>query len=140
VNYSLSAGVIMATGSASRRPLCVSGVLMLAPACSPLFIGFLASVPTVVTGCLLLYVLASQFAAALTLAPESGAVFDYSRGLVIGLPLLLGTMVAFLPAEAAASLPAAARPLLTNGFVVGFAAVILLEHVIMRRSREQKHS
>lgn len=140
VNYSLSAGVIMATGSASRRPLCVSGVLMLATACSPLFIGFLASVPTVVTGCLLLYVLASQFAAALTLAPESGAVFDYSRGLVIGLPLLLGTMVAFLPAEAAASIPAAARPLLTNGFVVGFAAVILLEHVIMRRSQDKKHA
>ena len=54
-------------------------------------------------------------------------------GIVIGFPLLAGTVVSFLPAQVLTGLPAVFRPLLGNGFVVGVLTAFLLEHVIFRR-------
>jgi uracil permease len=51
-------------------------------------------------------------------------------GLLIGFSLMLGTMVAFLPASVTAGIPALVRPLLTNGFVVGVSAALILEHLV----------
>jgi len=63
---------------------------------------------------------------------ESLREFRYTDGLVIGLPLMLATITAFLPAAFLAGLPSVLRPILGNGFVVGITAVLLMEHGIFR--------
>ncbi|MDD3856718.1 MAG: solute carrier family 23 protein [Methanoculleus sp.] len=136
VNFSLSPGVIAATGCASRFALVPAGIALALMALSPLAIGGLASIPGPVIGVVLAYVMASQIAAGLMLGQESGAVRTFNEGLIIGIPLLLGTLVAFLPAEVAAGFPALVRPLITNGFVVGIVVALVLEHLVYRRRPE----
>ena len=135
VNFSLSPGVIAATGCASRFALVPAAVGLGLLAASPLAIGYLASIPGPVIGVVLTYVMASQIAAGLVLAQEAGAVGAFDDGLIVGIPLLLGTVVAFLPPEVATGFPATVRPLLTNGFVVGIIVVLMLEHLVYRRTR-----
>ena len=135
VNFSLSPGVIAATGCASRFALVPAAVGLGLLAASPLAIGYLASIPGPVIGVVLTYVMASQIAAGLVLAQEAGAVGAFDDGLIVGIPLLLGTVVAFLPPEVTTGFPATVRPLLTNGFVVGIIAVLMLEHLVYRRTR-----
>ncbi len=133
VNFSLSPGVIAATGCASRFALVPAAVGLGLVAASPLAISYLDSIPGPVIGVVLAYVMASQIAAGLMLGQESGAVRTFNEALIIGIPLLLGTLVAFLPAEVATGFPALIRPLITNGFVVGIVTVLLLEHIVYRR-------
>jgi xanthine/uracil permease len=132
VNFSLSAGVVVSTACASQFTLVPAGLLMLLLSLSPAAIQLLGSVPPVVIGCVLLYVLTSQFASGLFLAfpQDAEGGFELEDGVVIGLPVILGTVVAFLPAEVVAGFPAALRPTLGNGFVVGVAGALLLEHLL----------
>ena len=136
VNFSLSPGVIAATGCASRFALVPAGIALTLMAASPLAIGYLGSIPGPVIGVVLAYVMVAQIAAGLMLGQESGAVRTFDEGLIIGIPLLLGTVVAFLPAAIAAGFPATLRPLIANGFVVGIVAVLLLEHLVYRRPQD----
>ncbi|MCE5338657.1 MAG: purine/pyrimidine permease [Methanomicrobiaceae archaeon] len=133
VNFSLSPGVIAATGCASRFALVPAAVALGLMAASPLAIGYLESIPGPVIGVVLAYVMAAQIAAGLMLGQESSAVRTFDEGLIIGIPLLLGTVVAFLPPAVAAGFPATVRPLITNGFVVGIITVLVFEHIVYRR-------
>lgn len=138
VNFSLSPGIIAATGCASRFALVPAAIAIALMAGSPLAIGYLESIPAPVIGVVLAYVMAAQIAAGLMLGQESGAVGTFDGGLIVGIPLLLGTLVAFLPPEVAAGLPAMIRPLLTNGFVVGIVTVLGLEHIVYRRRPQER--
>jgi len=48
------------------------------------------------------------------------------------LPLMLGIIIAFIPAEVLNTMPVSLRPIIGNGFVVGVIAVMFLEHVVYR--------
>ena len=63
---------------------------------------------------------------------ESIKEFQIEDGLIIGLPLMLATIIAFLPAEFLYSFPSVLRPVLGNGFVVGITAALLMEHLIFK--------
>ncbi|OPY86471.1 MAG: putative purine permease YbbY [Syntrophus sp. PtaU1.Bin208] len=132
VNYSLSPGVIAATGCASRVAMMPTAALLLLLAFSPAAIGFISGVPSIVVGTILIYILSSQIAAGLMMIFESIEEFRLSDGLIIGLPLMLATIIAFLPAAFLSGLPSVLRPILGNGFVVGITAVLLMEHWIFR--------
>ncbi len=132
VNYSLSPGVIAATGCASRVAMMPTAALLLLMSFSPAAIGFLSGVPSIVVGTILIYILSSQISAGLMMLFESIEEFRLSDGLIIGLPLMLATITAFLPAAFLSGLPAVLRPILGNGFVVGITAVLLMEHWIFR--------
>jgi len=135
VNFSLSPGVIAATGCASRIAMMPTAILLLLLSFSPAAIGFISAVPSVVVGTILIYILSSQIAAGLMMAFESLQEFRYTDGLVIGLPLILATITAFLPAAFLSGLPSVLRPILGNGFVVGITAVLLMEHGIFRNEQ-----
>lgn len=132
VNFSLSPGVIAATGSASRYPLLPAAGVLILLACSPMALAFMATIPAPVVGTILIYIMCSQIAAGLLVMLESSSVGSFEDGLIVGLPLMLGTVIAFLPPEAAATIPTVLRPLVGNGFVVGVAAVLILEHWFWR--------
>jgi len=63
-------------------------------------------------------------------AAEEAGRFQMEDGLVMGLPLLLGTVVAFAPASWVAAFPQLLRPIAGTGFLVGVVAVLILERVV----------
>jgi xanthine/uracil permease len=102
-------------------------------ACSSRVFAFIGAVPSIVVGSVFLYLSAYQIAAGLAVAAEEAGRFQMEDGLVMGLPLLLGTVVAFAPAPWVAAFPLPLRPIAGNGFLVGVVAVLILEHVVFRR-------
>ncbi len=138
VNFSLSPGVIMASGCASRYALVPTAIGLTALAFSPLAMSFMGSVPPVVIGTMLVYILCYQVAAALMVLFEPGKAFPLESGLVIGFPLLLGAIFSFLPEDAIRTFPTLIRPLIGNGFVIGVLASLILEHLIFTKTSATK--
>jgi xanthine/uracil permease len=139
VNYSISAGVIASTRCASRFTLLPTAILVGLLAFVPAVVGIISSIPSVIIGCVLFFILTSQIAAGLIVAFDcaNDGKLLYDSAVVIGFPVLLGTVVAFLPGEIVGTFPVILRPILGNGFVVGVVAAFLLEHVIVRPSAQQ---
>ena len=133
VDYTLSPGVIAATGCASRYPLVLTGVGLVICALFPQLVAVLSAIPSPVMGVVLLYLMAAQVAAAFQMSGTMSAAKDFNGALTIGLPIMLALVVAFLPAEVSAALPAVLRPIVGNGFVMGVIVVLVMEHVIFRR-------
>ena len=136
VNYSLSPGVIASTGCASRRSLLPAAALMCLLPFFPRALAWIDMVPSAVIGCVLLFILCSQVSAGLMLFLESSRNDLFEGGLIVGLSILLGAIVAFLPKPILDTLPDILRPILGNGFVVGVFSALMLEHVIFRKDRQ----
>ncbi len=135
VNYTVSPGLIVATGCASRFTLVPTAVILLILAFMPAAVGVIASVPPVVIGAVMAYVMAAQIGAGLMVAfkdTDKGG-FRFENGLVIGSAILLGAMVAFLPDSVIETLPPFLRPILGNGFVVGVLSAFVLEQFLAKR-------
>lgn len=133
VNFSLSPGIIAVTGNASRFAILPAAAALLLLSFLPGAIAFAGHIPPVVTGTVLLYVMCSQVAAGLVVAFGDGSGFGLEDGLVVGLPLLMGVIISFLPADVINTFPEALRPVAGNGFVLGVLTVLLLEHLFYRK-------
>ena len=132
VDFSLSAGVIAATGCASRFTLVPAGIGLAACAFSPTFVAVLGAIPGPVMGALLLYLMATQLSSGLSMLVAEKGVTDFSSGVIVGLPLMIGLVVAFTPVPVFGAFPEMLRPVIGNGFVMGTLAVIILEHGVFR--------
>ena len=139
VNYSMSVGVVAATGNMSRFTLLPAAAVLLLISFSPMTISFLGIVPPVVIGSIMFYVLSSQVSAGLLVAFESLREFTFEDGMIIGVPIMIATVIAFLPASFFQEFPQILRPIVGNGFVVGVIVVLLMEHGIFRRSGSQEN-
>jgi xanthine/uracil permease len=135
VDFSLSAGIIMATGCASRYPMVPMGILLSLCALFPKLIVVMAMIPNPVMGSILLYTMVSQLASGLTGITGPRGVTDFRTGNVVALPLMAGLLIAFTPVEAFAAFPAILRPVLGNGFVMGTLLVLALEHLVLRQGK-----
>jgi len=83
------------------------------------------------------YLMGTQVASGLMLAVrDRTAGFQYEDALVIGVSIFLGMVVLFLPARVTDSLHPALKPLLGNGLVIGVISAIILEHLVVKRSRK----
>jgi len=80
VNFSLSPGVIAATGCASRFALVPAGIALALMAASPLAIGYLSSIPGPVIGVVLAYVMTAQIAAGLMVGRRAARSRRLTRG------------------------------------------------------------
>lgn len=136
VDFSLSAGVISATGCASRYTLIPAGLGLLACALLPDAILLLSAIPNPVMGALLLYLMATQLASGLGMLVSEGCIKNFNDGLVVALPLMIGLIVSYTPEEIFSDLGPILRPVIANGFVMGTISVIILEHFIFRCSKQ----
>lgn len=132
VDYSMSPGIIAATGCASRFTLVPAGLGLLACAFFPGFIQVLNCIPGVVMGSVLLYLMSSQLSAGLQMLTRNKAVADFNSGIIIGFPLMVALALAFVPHEVINQIPAFIRPIVGNGFVMGVIFVLLLEHLVLK--------
>lgn len=135
VDYSMSTGVISATGCASRYTLIPAAIGLMACAFIPHAVNLLNHIPSIVMGTLLLYLMASQLSSGFTMMTSEKAVSTFNDGIVIGLPLMIAILISFIPGSALNQIPDIIRPIISNGFVVGVIAVLLLEHLIFRKSK-----
>ena len=140
VNYSMSPGVIAVSRCASRWTLVPAGIGMLICGLSPRLTAIFSAVPPPVIATILLYVLCAQVATGLLVIYQQDAEVRYEHGLSVGLALLVGTSVAYLPAAVVNTLPAILRPMLGNGFVVGVVLCLVLEHLVFPQSRQTHRS
>lgn len=134
VNYSLSPGIIVATQNASRFTLIPAAVGLLILAFSPVALNVLAGIPSPVIGVIFLYLMVAQIGAAMLLAVENKTLKTIDDGIIVGLPVLLGIVIAFMPQSVTAELPLVIKPIVANGFVMGALAVLLFEHVLYPRN------
>lgn len=132
VDFSMSTGVISSTRCASRYTLIPSGILLILCALIPGSMGIILSIPGAVMGALLFYVLSAQLSAGLQMLVGAKAVHDFSSGVIVGIPLMIALVISNAPPETFAAGGELLRPLLSNGFVMGLIAVLLLEHCIFK--------
>ncbi len=135
VNFSLSPGVIASTGVASRFTLIPTALGLLLLSFLPSTIAFIGSIPPVVVGGALIYIMCSQISSGLLVAFNTTGGFKFESGLTMGLPLMLSIIISFLPPNIVNSFPVSLRPIMGNGFVIGVLAVLILENVIFRRKK-----
>jgi|YelNatPaOPRAMG01_1025707.scaffolds.fasta_scaffold10700_5 xanthine/uracil permease len=127
VNYSLSPGMISSSRCASRFPLFVTASLLCFFALSPHTIGLVNYIPPPVIGSVLAYLLGAQAVAGLTMWWEEEKKIDFDGGLVVMTPVVMATIVAFLPPSFLEKIPSFFRPVAGSGFVVGLIGVLVLD-------------
>ena len=132
VDFSMSAGLLSATGCASRYTMLPAGIGLILCAVFPEFIMLLSTIPDPVMGALLLYLMATQMGSGFAMLGNGNGAAGFPGGITVGLPLMLGVLVAFAPASAFDAFPLLLRPIIGNGFVMGTIAVIALEHGVFR--------
>jgi len=135
VDYSLSPGVIAATGCASRHTLLPAGIGLILCALFPDLVAILSAIPSTVMGTVLMYLMAAQLAAAFQMSDINRSASDFNGALTLGLPIMVALVAAFAPASVGEHIPSLLRPILGNGFVMGVITVLLLEHVVFRRRK-----
>ena len=133
VDYSMSPGVISATGCASRYTLLPAGGGLILCAFFPSVVGMLVTIPGVVMGAILLYLMATQLAAGLQMLVREKAITDFDSGVVVGLPLMVALLLSFAPEEVLNLIPSLFKPIMGNGFVMGVITVLMMEHLIFKK-------
>jgi xanthine/uracil permease len=133
VSYSMSPGVILANRVASRYAVAWCGIIIMAAAFLPKLAALLSMIPAPVVGAALCTAMGAQVGAGLAVVADGGpTVRDY---FVVGLPLLIGTMVGFLPEPFMATMPTSLRVFCGNGLIVGIVVVLALEHLVLRKPK-----
>ena len=133
VDYSMSPGVISAKGCASRYTLLPAGVGLILCAFFPSVVGMLVTIPGVVMGAILLYLMATQLAAGLQMLVREKAITDFDSGVVVGLPLMVALLLSFAPEKVLNLIPYLFKPIVGNGFVMGVITVLIMEHLIFKK-------
>jgi xanthine/uracil permease len=134
VNYSMSPGVIMSSGCASRFSLIPAACISLLLAFMPLVVGIVINAPSTVIGALMTYLMGTQVASGLVLAvKDRPGGLKYEDALVIGASTLLGVIAVFLPDQVLKAIHPSLKPLLGNGLVVGVISAVILEHVVIKK-------
>jgi uracil permease len=130
VSYSLSPGVILANRVASRYAVACCGVILVMAVFIPKLAALLSLMPMPVVGTALCVAMGGQIGAAISIiASKTITPRDY---VVVGLPVLLGTLAGLLPSGFFAGIHGYIQVFLGNSLIVGIVAVLLFEHVLCR--------
>jgi uracil permease len=132
VSYSMSPGVVLVTRVASRYSITACGMTLALAAFLPKLAALLALVPAPVVGAALCVGLAGQVGAGLAILTSHQRTLAARDYLVVGIPVMVGTLVGMLPQGLVAAMPVTARVFLGNGLIVGMLIVLLMEHVLLR--------
>jgi xanthine/uracil permease len=131
VPLSVSAGFITTTGIKAKRPVVIGALLIIAIAFFPYIAAFLATLPLEVAYASL-FIPFSQMLG-FGIRDLMGQEPSQRNLMVIGLSLMVGIGLMFLPAESFASAAPWLRNIVANGLIVGLLLCLLLEHVIFRK-------
>lgn len=133
VSYSLSTGVVAATGCASRFTLIPAGAALIICGFFPELVLLFSRIPGVVMGAMLLYLMSAQLASGVLMLAGGEGIKDFNDAITVALALMVGLLISFAPDEMGRAFPSVLRPVLCNGFIMGTLTVLLMEHIIFKR-------
>jgi len=133
VSFSMSPGVVLVLRVASRYAVGYCGLILSAAAFFPKLAALLSLAPAPVVGAALCVGLGGQIGIGIsTIASKPLSSRDY---FVVGVPLLLGTLVGFLPQTLFDSLPGSLQIFVANSLITGIFLVLVLEHLLLRKKK-----
>jgi len=132
VSFGISPGVILVTRVGTRYAVTLCGVFLVGLAFFQKILVLFSAIPLSVIGAAMVTGLAAQVGAGISVLTRSGRPLDGRDYLVIGIPILLGGIVPFLPEAFLGMFPAELQAVIKNGMVVGILTVLLLEHLLLR--------
>ncbi|MEH7503978.1 purine/pyrimidine permease [Neobacillus drentensis] len=133
VPLAVSAGFMSTTGIKAKRPLILGALLIIVTSFFPYISGFIATLPLEVaySSLIILFSQLMGFGVRDLMREEPS-----SRNLlVIGLSLMVGIGMMFMPTNAFESVVPWLRNLIANGLLVGLILCLLLEHVIFKKEK-----
>ncbi|MEW6726509.1 MAG: purine/pyrimidine permease [Bacillota bacterium] len=131
VPLSISAGFISVTRIASRLPFLIAAAALLLLGTVPALGAFLAALPAPVGYAVLVTAFSRMVAFGLRDYQQAG--LSEANLTTVGLSLMLGVGVMFLPQETLTPLPAPIRVFASNGLILGVVFAIILEQLVFRR-------
>jgi uracil permease len=133
VSFSISPGVVLVLRVASRYAVGYCGIILFDDAFFPKLAALLSLAPAPVVGAALCVGLGGQIGIGIsTIASKPLSSRDY---FVVGVPLLLGTLVSFLPQTLFDSLPGSLQIFVANSLITGIFLVLVLEHLLLRKQK-----
>lgn len=135
MTYISSIGVVQMTGVAALKPLEIASWAMIAMGIiGPVGI-FFSSIPASVGNCGQIMIFALCIGQGLK---EFRKVeFTGRENLIVGLSMIIGTGIMFMPSEVFLQMPPVASCILSNGLIVGMLVAFLLEHVVLRKKKPE---
>ena len=137
VSVSTSPGIVLVTRVASRYVLTMAGAVMILCSFIPKLWAFLTVVPPSVIGSVLFVALSSQFLIAINVMLSGKKAFERRDYFAVGIPILLGAMIAIMPKPFFQLFPNTVAALVGNGLVMGIVFSLFLEHVLFRQKKEK---
>jgi xanthine/uracil permease len=133
VSVSISTGVVLVSRVASRYVLTMSGAIMIACAFVPKLWAVLTAIPSSIVAGVLFVVLSSQIMAGINVIVSGKKEIERREYFVVGLSILFGTTISFLPKPFFHLFPGTIAPVLSNGLVMGLLCCLLFEHLLFRQ-------
>ncbi|EKN66192.1 xanthine/uracil/vitamin C permease [Neobacillus bataviensis LMG 21833] len=133
VPLSVSAGFITTTGIKKMRPLVIGAILIMAAGFFPYIGGFLSTLPLEVAYASL-FIPFSQMMG-FGIRDLMGQEPSSRNLLVIGLSLMVGIGMMFMPPQGFESVVPWLRNIVANGLLVGLIFCLFLEHVLFREKK-----
>jgi len=131
--YITPIGMISMTGVAARKPFLAGGLIMIVMgAISPVGALF-AAIPIPVGYATMTVLFALIFKQGLHEVQKDADRFPDRIGYVVGIAMIIGVGVMFLPFEAFLDLPGVLPYLLSNGLIDGTVIAIILDKALLRR-------
>jgi len=135
VPFASSIGFARVTGVAARRPFLIGAVILmllgLFPAVGLLFVAIPPQVGFVVILIMFCQLLSVAF------DEYRKVIFDNRNGFIVGISLLLGVGIMFIPPEAMALMPLLIKSFVGNGLTVGLIICVLLEQVLLPERKKE---
>ncbi|MEW5783941.1 MAG: purine/pyrimidine permease [Bacillota bacterium] len=123
-------GFVGITGIASRAPLVLHAVFLMVMGLLPALGALFTSMPPAVGHAVLIVILVQLFT--LGLSHYASIEMNQRNSLVIGIPLIIGAGVMFLPASLLAALPVMLSGFAGNGLLVGLLLCLALDNIIKK--------
>ncbi|OLS40551.1 purine/pyrimidine permease [Bacillus sp. MRMR6] len=130
VPLSVSAGFIGTTGIKAKRPLIIGALLILVSGFFPFIGSFFSGLPLEVAYASLFILFAQMMG--FGIRDLMGQEPSSRNLLVIGLSLMVGIGMMFMPVSAFEAVAPWLRNIFTNGLLIGLMVCLLLEHVFFR--------
>ncbi len=131
VSFATSAGLVSITGVASRIPFILFSGLLIIMGFIPAIGTVMATIPAPVGNAVALAAMCTLFS--FGVKDYTKLTFDNRDSFILGLSIMVGVGVMFLPATAVNALPKWLSYIVGNGLISGMLTCILLEHVLLSK-------
>ena len=131
--YIISAGTVVMTGVASRRPMFTAGLLLLVMGLVAPVGSLFAAIPIPVGYAVMTVMFSLIFKQGLVEVGRASAVYPDRIGYVVGISMIIGVGAMFLPFETFTQLPGVLPYLFSNGLIDGTIVVIVLDRILLKK-------